>query len=140
VNDKPYPYNEDQLAWLHDLETTEERQAKRVLHRRAAYGNSSAGFCCLGRACEVLRIDRDEHISGNLVTYDNEVIEAPKKVIDRLRLYGSCGHLIKSSTDGFYTLAGMNDDGKSFKEIAAYIRANPWNVFRDPEGEVGDAS
>jgi hypothetical protein len=126
---KPYPYNAQQLAWLHDLDTTTESQAQRALH-------SKEGFCCLGRACVVIGLEASIPRNDNcLIAYDGEYKLAPPAVVTALRLRGRGGTLVKLVTvDGTNcrSLADLNDSGWSFKRIAAYIRANPWNVFKGP--------
>lgn len=136
---KPYPYNADQLAWLHDLETTTEAQTKNVLHSVGEDGK--AGFCCLGRACVVLGlVGTRSKITGTHVLYHGLRDVAPSCVQKELRLRGQNALLAEQAhiqtANGVIqvgTLAAMNDRGMTFKQIAAYIRANPWNVFEAPE-------
>jgi hypothetical protein len=130
MNDKPeYPYNADQLAWLHDLETTEEPQCTEHLHSTGT--DMAYGFCCLGRACIVLGVQETDD-EGPYVEYDGDPQILTEPTIKRLRLRGTNGDF-RVPDDGASCLTDMNDKGKSFKQIAAYIRTNPWNVFYDPE-------
>lgn len=130
MSDKPeYPFNADQLAWLHDLETTTEPQCTGYLYSTGT--DMPYGFCCLGRACAVLGLDPKDQ--GSYCTYDGCDCLIPPSAMSKLRLVGDGGDFRVDADEGSGSLTEMNDDGWSFKQIAAYIRANPWNVFRDPE-------
>jgi hypothetical protein len=128
VNDKPYPFTPEQEAWLRDLETTEEPQTKRYLHLFSEHDDFSetlsAGYCCLGRACVVL--GATECKNGPIGLFDGNSGRLSNPLMHRLRLRGR----------GQSMLISLNDRGKSFKQIAAYIRANPHNVFFPSEGEA----
>lgn len=136
---KPYPYNEYQESWLRDLETTDEPQTRGYLHRLVEgeddRGNIiKPGWCCLGRACVAVGFNLLEDVYEYAVfplqiDYEGEI--APKEVCQKLRLRDSTGALY-FSWSGYDCLAAANDDGVTFKEIAAYIRANPWKVFLPP--------
>jgi hypothetical protein len=135
---KPYPYTPEQEAWLRDLETTEEPQAKGALHRVIPDRNSPAGYCCLGRACVVLAIEEITEEGLLYSSFGEQAVNAwlPQVAIRKLWLRGSGGELAETFYKGkwaFSQLADMNDAGWSFKRIAAYIRENPWNVFIAPE-------
>src|SRR5262245_23667519 len=114
----PYQFNDDQERWLHDLETTTEPQTEGRLHRLIASEGSQAGYCCLGRGCVVLAVPEVHHdVYG---AFESEYIGAPASVVKALRLRGKLG----SATDGRQqSLAELNDDGLTFKEIAEEIRA-----------------
>lgn len=134
MTDKPYPFNADQLAWLHDLETTEEPQTKEYLHVERGFDGLPAGFCCLGRACVTLGLLPSS--GSKFVSYEGKGATLPESAVAKLHLLdeeGELGWTAEIDGERFNSLVVMNDKGKSFKEIAAYIRANPWNVFRDPE-------
>jgi hypothetical protein len=134
MTNDPYPFNDDQEAWLRDLETTEEPQTMGYLHRIAQTDSAPIGFCCLGRACVTLGIPgKDDH---TMTAYDGSYSLLPQSGVDRLRLRGDAGEMARAAIINdrdLVALTGMNDVGMSFKEIAAYIRANPWNVFLPPE-------
>lgn len=138
MEEKPHPFTAEQLAWLLDLETTAEPQTRGALHRMVAADDQPVGWCCLGRGAVAIGLreapwDQDEHcgaFSGSatqLLAYR------------RLHLRDASGALleqIQDPTSGEYrsTLAEFNDEMRwTFPEIAAYIRAHPWNVFTDPE-------
>ena len=98
------------------MESGEYKQATHVLF-------DGEGYCCLGVACEVVGgfTPTANESSGLLLSGQSE------EVMNKLKFYGSLGQgelgLSKS-------LAGYNDKGKSFKEIAAMIRANPEDWFK----------
>lgn len=140
MTDKPYPFTPEQEAWLHDLETTEEPQTKGFLHVLVpGKVGFTSGYCCLGRACIVLGADEHESDDG-LGYFWGESVALPGSLTNRLRLRGVCGEFAQVVVDHrereCANLAELNDNDWSFKEIAAYIRANPWNVFLPPEEET----
>jgi hypothetical protein len=132
MNDQPFIFTPEQEAWLVDLETTEEPQTEGALHRlRQEHSDEgevmhSAGYCCLGRACVVLGLKESE--LGGLGIFHGASVILPGRAATALRLRNSNGYLAEPF-DGFDNLTGMNDNGWTFKQIAAYIRANPRNVF-----------
>lgn len=144
---KPYPFTPEQEAWLTDLETTEEPQTTEFLRvTETVFSNdgqviNAVGYCCLGRACIVLGIDQHENEDSFITKFGKQRDEAmlPAEALVRLRLRDNTGTLVKGilPTNGnrirIGCLTDMNDMGWSFKEIAAYIRANPENVFLPPE-------
>lgn len=127
-----FPYTPKQKAWLEDLETTLEPQIRSRLRNR--WGN-----CCLGRALLVLKrsptliqgVEKicgwgDEKEQSNLLFWDQKA----------LNLRG--GDAPPRDFNEADSLTQMNDDGKSFKEIAQAIRANPEVWFNNLDvREVG---
>jgi hypothetical protein len=137
MSDTPYPYNEAQELWLRDLETTEEPQTKGRLHRILPSDDKEPGYCCLGRACVVLGLTPDDvspfPCSGS---YRGRTGGLPEFAFKRLRLRDDGGELLQPFVkEGrkMHSLYRLNDTGWSFKQIATYIRANPYNVFLPPE-------
>lgn len=131
---KPYPFTPEQEAWLRDLETTEAPQTRGALHRLAKGSESPEGYCCLGRACVVLGIEEREGI-GPYAKFGEENADTwlPGEAIKRLHLRTMAGTFVTKVHEIFDSLTAMNDGGWNFKQIAAYIRANPENVFLPPE-------
>lgn len=133
---KPYPFSAEQEAWLRDLETTTEPQTRGALHRLGDWGDHTAGYCCLGRGCVALGIEEElDRYSGRFL---GEKTTLPEAVVKTLRLRGDCGNLFIPVEwmlgESASTLTELNDEARwPFAEIAAYIRANPWNVFLVPE-------
>jgi len=98
-----YKFNKHQLNWLKALESGRRKQAREYLQ-------VGGGYCCLGVACRVAGL-RGE-LGG---TYP------PPTVLIKMRL----------SYKGQLSLVLMKDtEGKTFKELAAFIRANPEKVFK----------
>ncbi len=117
-----YQLNEDQERWLQALESGKFSQQTGVLR-------GYDGYCCLGVAVKVLtprsRFLKPE-AARNLLPCS--------RVMRRLLLRGNCGELVEYWGDAS-CLTTANDNGKTFAEIAAYIRANPENVFLPQEDE-----
>lgn len=136
----PYPYTELQEKCLRDLETTEEPQASCWLMVKEE-GSEKFGFCCLGRFCIVAELPKSLGSSGRYYSFgaDGATGGLPSDLAKELKLDGLGG--FKRGFIGFSSLAGMNDSRQfSFKDIAAYIRHDPWNVFTDePPAETTQA-
>lgn len=126
-----YEFNEHQLAWLHDLETTDAPQCGGMLAKHINVG--TIGYCCLGRAELVVR-----GVSGDELACEfNSVLRDDTR--QALRMWDRHGrlkfNLVVSTTtrDGtpvtLTSLAALNDNGWTFKQIAEFIRANPEKVF-----------
>lgn len=119
---RPFTYTPEQEAWLHDLETTKTKQAIGILHSRKGLKNS---YCCLGRACVVLKVERT--IEDKRIEYEGSDQVLSYAARDRLHLFSTNGHDKRSNS----TLTELNDKGMSFKEIAKTVRSDPWNWFRE---------
>lgn len=117
----------EQEAWLLDLETTDACQGKLRLRSKGDC------FCCLGRACVVLGIEARTQDSMYYYGSSDSVL----KDYRRLHLRSEFGSLREPYTRNrrvYASLIDMNDSGEyDFKAIAAFIRANPWQVFTNFE-------
>jgi hypothetical protein len=135
--DKPYIFSKAQEDWLRDLETTDAPQTTGTLHRMVPIGSVPVGYCCLGRACVALDIPEEVSRTRQIGVFMGRTGALPEGATKALRLRNSDGELAEAvEADGiaYPTLAGLNDGAEwSFKQIAAYIRANPRNVFIDEE-------
>ena len=110
-----YELNEYQEAWLRDLETTKAKQCESELT------NGKGGYCCLGRAYVA---NGHRAVNGK---YEGESSVLGPIMIKKLKLNNRNGNY-----GGHLTLVHLNDDDElSFKEIAAFIRANPEKLFTD---------
>ncbi len=98
------------MKWARDLETTSAKQAQGVLN------NGSRGFCCLGRLC-VIAGSRGERC-GTEIAYGGETTVLPTEVMDKVGMETDTGEYSHNHDH----LAGLNDDGVSFVEIAKIIR------------------
>jgi hypothetical protein len=77
-------------------------------------------------------MDHTKWEGKDVLWYKDEQYLMPESVQNFFGFHGKDG-LIKEETVGGCkkTLASMNDDkGKTFKEIAAFVRENPEKVFR----------
>ena len=122
----------NQEKWLQALESGKYKQGKNSLCIAGKY-------CCLGVACDVFETpvyeryyDDEDDEAGGVIIYGTEGYHtggvAPLDVQDKLKLYTSAGNPSK----GGVALVGLNDEGRTFKEIAALIRKDPSNYFKEP--------
>lgn len=143
---EPYPFSEDQLAWLKELETTQRKKGRGYLE----YKDS---FCCLGIACVQFGALKtlSPYNHGMLFRMTEQGAEElsylPAPLAYRLRTRGKAGEFesaIRVNGRSYGSLVSMNDDTEStidggiidtftFPDIAAYIRHDPWNVFVSEE-------
>ena len=122
-------FNDAQEKWLRDLETTDAKQGKSELYE-------DDRFCCLGRGAVVCGVSAEELCSISASTLRDD--DALDRVRFALRLRDDCGSFMVNAAENITALTEMNDNGSSFKEIAAFIRANPWQVFTNFD-KPGDA-
>lgn len=133
---RAFQYSAEQELWLHDLETTTEPQTKGYLHLIQAEGLREPGFCCLGRCCVVLGLPEDT--SGPYGIFDGRHGVLPRTALTKLGLRETEGPHRDHKAN---SLVDLNDNGKSFAEIAAIIRSDPWGYFeRDAIGTEDTAS
>ncbi len=141
-SEKPYKFTKTQLKWLEALESGEYKRCKGVLCEELK--NGTCTYCCLGVASEILLSNKyKEKIENSLWSFDGEDIRCSTRVMEKLKLHSSYGEFYKDGEKHFeyitrdgntlkaYSLAELNDEGWSFKKIAAFIRKNPRLVFRD---------
>lgn len=79
------------------------------------------GWCCLGVLCNIVDgtkwIEPDENVKEHEYDFGNEVVLEDMPPREWLENHGLPHGLAKE-------LAGMNDDGTQFVEIAEYIKEN----------------
>lgn len=89
------------------------------------------GSCCLGVACRVAieqGVDVTTHKDSNRLTFfEDSRIMIPTAVQNWLRLQTSLGEF--SDVNGENSLAGINDDGATFEQIADIIESEPPGLF-----------
>lgn len=123
-------FTELQEKWLKDLETTGAKQCKEYLH-------SDSGYCCLGRACEVVDPSGWEVSGFGFFEYKRHDKSLPLATWKQLNLRDSTGGFAFSVATPYgqaYGLANLNDEcGYTFKQIAAIMRKYPWLVFTNFE-------
>lgn len=158
----PFPYTEEQTAWLDLLETTGLPQTQRALR-------NPEGFCCLG--VRLHQVDpegwaedpdsRDRYAwrtTGEKKAGSALAITLPQTEWQALHLRDGAGRFwLKDLTEADvrtvaelgdlpdrshgYLIANLNDKGWTFRQIAAFIRRNPNAVFTNganPEKEEED--
>jgi hypothetical protein len=130
----------NQKQWITALRSGLYTQGEGKLH-------STDGFCCLGVAakefltCDV-KVTANVHGSFTQWKYNGEPDVAPDYVMNALGLYDSNGstkayrtQIESTSPTSDYIasdelgLTTMNDNGKTFDQIADIIEANPENYF-----------
>lgn len=112
-------FTEEQKAWLTALESGKYAQGTGLMRSK------SNKFCCLGVAYDLFGTGwvGPIHHYYETTTYDCHVLH--RSVYSKLHLQTDNG----LTADGETSLTSMNDNGMSFAEIAAFIRANPEQVF-----------
>lgn len=126
---------ETQEKWLQALESGEFRQTTGVLVKN---DNDVLSYCCLGVGAEICGILKKADCSAFI--YNQDKTDTVIEIKNELH-YGSYQLLGLTNEDGslkedaiisnkpYASLVAMNDGGLTFAQIAAYIRANPDNVF-----------
>ena len=128
---KPAKLTRLQSDWLKALESGEYTQCQNLLSKKTNKWN----YCCLGVACEVaikngieLPVLIDKEQKTKLYGKEHESSCLPKKVVEALQLNGDIGDFSIEGIDET-ALSELNDDGKSFKEIASFIRKHKRDIF-----------
>ncbi len=120
-------FTEEQEKWLQALESGEWRQGRRYLWAEV---DGVKSYCCLGVAGKLFA-PRSRHMSS-AGGRSLQGLASPK-VVRILRLRTPGGRFregtIKTDFGKFGWLTFMNDYGVPFPDIAAFIRANPEQVF-----------
>lgn len=117
ISKKKRGVKDNQELWLQALESGKYKQGQRYLKNGDKY-------CCLGVACEIFGAEKSP-VTGEFV-FSNSIL--PPEIVETLGLYSDIGN---SCNKNDLSLAGLNDEGKSFKEIARIIRENPEIYFRE---------
>lgn len=137
----------EQEQWLEALERDEYPQVQGALR-------TSNGFCCLGVACEVVHFPNRQIENSIMFGYGDSMEETqlsihslPDEVAQLLHIKYMDGRLKepdhpavkalnKSDYQSIESLAHFNDRAcLTFPEIAAFIRAYPWQIFDNFEGK-----
>ena len=125
---KKFRYTKLQKEWLHDLKTTRAKRGEGFLH-------TIDGWCCLGRALHVMGVKPDSREDG-FCYFAKHSGSMPDKQWAAMKLRNANGLAKRSffiDGMGFAGLAGANDAGCTFKQIAAAIEADPSNFFTNGE-------
>jgi hypothetical protein len=114
----------NQTKWLEALRSGEYQQGDTYL----CYENK---YCCLGVAAEIFQTENTHiglHANDTTKAFDGSIFSAPPYVVETLGLYSDKGGSVYV---GHPSLAGLNDDGVPFKDIADRIEANPDHYFKE---------
>jgi hypothetical protein len=127
--------------WVRNLESGLYKQTKDTLCNVAGEGLNTGkkndSFCCLGVLCDMAVragvISKAVTDDDGQMLYDGESGTLPKSVIQWAGLRTEDGEYETGKTDAYgpntYTLAKLNDRGKSFKHIAKVIKSAPEGLF-----------
>lgn len=121
----PHTMNPNARAWVYDLRHGNHKQTQGALHRKA-----EDAYCCLGRvACLAkeagvpVTIGKDKE-EEDLITYDGKTLLLSEQIMEWVGL-GTCNGNGAGESN---SLAGMNDKGKTFAELADIIEER-WHVI-----------
>ena len=113
---------ENQKIWLDALRSGKYKQGYNgALHEKC---DGADEFCCLGVAAKIFA-HGDVAIQVNdfgVVKYNGQFATAPDYVMEALGLFDACGR--PKSESQFISLSLMNDNGRTFVEIADHFEAN----------------
>jgi len=111
---------EKQQQWVDALRSGKYEQTKRRLK-----GNS--GHCCLGVACQEFKdeLDLEETTDGETYSFNGMPQELPSIVKNHLGLLTANGSVVSYRE----CLSSMNDNGKTFDEIADFIEEHTNQLF-----------
>ena len=110
-----------QEQWLKALESGEFKQTDATLQEVDDEGNDR--YCCLGVACRIAGV-KGKLEGGSLAKYP--------EVMDVFGFYNDLGGARAYIN---MSLATLNDEGKTFKQIAEIVRANPEHYFVNAKSE-----
>lgn len=96
--------------WVADLRSGKHRQATGYLHP------FREGYCCLGRLCEVVGLEKTRYGRAWLYTLD--------QVSATATLPFTLARRVELDYQTITLLQTMNDTGSTFAEIADYIEQN----------------
>lgn len=116
--------NDNAKKWIETLESDKYKQTQRALCRGDSY-------CCLGVACEIF-IESGNSLAkvkplgdNSLASYDDNLGVCPEAVKSWLGLVDKYG----TSTKKGASLVCLNDNGRTFKEIAKILREKEDEYF-----------
>lgn len=114
-----------QDLWLKTLETTDLKQGRGFLHQVKA---SDHFYCCLGIACELYKQEGQLKTKrkDNRISYNGDTAGLPPMVVKAFGFNTS----MSDSSGNRPALFQLNDKGKTFKEIAKYVRRNRKAYFQ----------
>ena len=100
--------------WVSALRSGDYQQTQQVLHNKN-------GFCCLGVLCDLYikenQLEWELTNNGNYYNFQDENVYLPHSVVE----WSGIGDDNPTINDGESRLAGLNDNGTTFNEIANLI-------------------
>lgn len=119
----------NQKRWIAALRSGRYAQGKRVLRKT---DDRVDAHCCLGVGCRIFRIRGS--IIGPVWGYGKSEQDAiaPNELVEKLALHNAKGWIKGRRLCWASTLAGANDEGATFKEIADFCEKYPHSVFSEP--------
>lgn len=128
--------NENAQRWVEALQGDEFEQTQGTLH-------DENGYCCLGVACELYRREHPEttswRVAGTVKKYFGFISPSdphggyyvlPSVVSEWLGLRNTGGEYASLSGNDEPSLAGLNDEGIPFPDIATVIASEPKGLFK----------
>lgn len=100
--------------WIKALESGEYKQGKGYLQQ------SNGKFCCLGVACDLANKTGVRKVE--IVVDDNTCLPLKMQNFLGISGIGDFSKTVVYKGNGWESLAGLNDDGMTFKQIAKVIR------------------
>jgi hypothetical protein len=119
--------NNNTKKWVEALRSGKYKQGK-------AYLRKGDKYCCLGVACE-LAIESGvkvlvDKIDNNTHYYNNKTKKLPREVTDWLGLKTDIGEFDRTEQYVYNnSLTNLNDNGKTFNDIADIIESEPEGLF-----------
>lgn len=122
---------EHRKEWIGALRSGKYPQTKLHLQNKN-------GYCCLGVACELAGVPKTCDDTG-WVAYDGYSSTLPPSAREWLGVTDQSPLLTPGVGDGAYgpSLASLNDDGKTFKEIADLVEQRGFDAVTDVLTETG---
>lgn len=125
-----------QEAWVKALESGEYQQGDRRLVTVVNPGpDEELKCCCLGVLCLVEGLEKHlDMASGGMEPryhFEREQFYLPQSLVQKYGFYNHRGQAMGAEhpDDKSNSLSYMNDSGRSFAEIAAYVREHPTWFF-----------
>lgn len=124
--------NENAKKWVAALRSGKYKQTQNRLASVDSATGEVTGYCCLGVACELAKaagVDIPTYVGGGgrSLFYGNEETTLPSSVQRWLGVDDDEVDLKYAGKDT--SLAGLNDGGKSFKQIARIIEQKAKELF-----------
>ena len=100
--------------WVNALRSGKYKQCQKTLH-------DGEGFCCLGVAIDLLGVKWRKSVDGEYYPgYSREHMVLPDKIRKQIGMKNQAGRVVCNNV----YLSELNDNGKSFDEIADIIEKN----------------